>query len=79
MKNESNELILLKKESNSNFDIFCPYFRICIDSPLTKLLIAIIQELIKLLIRNLQEICKTNFLLVNVFSAWGRFYPPMEE
>ena len=50
MKNESNELILLKKESNSIFDIFCPHFRICIDSPLTKLQIAIIQEQIKLLI-----------------------------
>ena len=68
MKNESNELILLKKESNSNFDIFSPHFRIGIDSPLTKLQIA-----------NLQEICKTNFFLVNIFSAWGRFYPPMEE
>ena len=37
MKNGSQELILLKKEYDSNFGIIWPYFRICLELLLTKL------------------------------------------
>ena len=37
MENGSHELILLKKELDSDFIMFWPHFRICIESPLTKL------------------------------------------
>ena len=37
MKNESQEVILLKKEFNSDFSVFWPHFRIHTESPLTKL------------------------------------------
>ena len=37
MKNESQELILLKKEFDSAFSIVCLHFCICIESPLTTL------------------------------------------
>ena len=37
MKNESQELILLKKEFDSDFIIFWHHFHICIESPLAKL------------------------------------------
>ena len=37
MKDESHELISLKKEFDSGFIIFWPHFRIYIESPLTKL------------------------------------------
>lgn len=36
MKNESQKLILLKKEFDNDFSIFYPHFCVCIESPLTK-------------------------------------------
>ena len=57
MKNESHELILLKKEFDSHFIIFLPHLCICFESPLTKLQLYF------------RETCKINFYTMKKFCS----------